>query len=133
MLKRWGWTAGLVSLAALAGWAAPRTEQEPHWLAANGADWDKMSPEVKRAYTTGVLTGGALAQALQSGARDSAGLVRALDSLRKEGFRFPFAPSVYNSRLEDYYWWENHRPLPLWHAFWEVNNDLKRLTRQDSQ
>ena len=33
----------------------------------------------------------------------------------------PFGANVYASRLSDYYWWDNHRPLPTWYAFWEVN------------
>lgn len=42
---------------------------------------------------------------------------------------FPYAVNVYSARLDDYYWWENHRSLPIWYAIWEVNNDLKRLTQ----
>ena len=41
-------------------------------------------------------------------------------------FRFPYAANVYVSRINDYYWWENHRPLPTWYAFWEVNTSLIR-------
>ena len=37
-----------------------------------------------------------------------------------------YGANVYVSRLNDYYWWENHRPLPIWYAFWEVNTSLIR-------
>jgi hypothetical protein len=31
---------------------------------------------------------------------------------------------VYGARLEDYYWYEDHRSLPIWHALLEVNHRL---------
>ena len=43
-------------------------------------------------------------------------------------FRFPYGANVYVTRLNDYYWWENHRPLPPWYAFWEVNTSLTGQT-----
>jgi hypothetical protein len=92
-----------------------------------------MSPEARRTYLTGFLMGSALQQARAAGANDSAGLVRTLDSLRRAGFEFPFAPNVYSARVDDYYWWENHRTQPIWSALREVNRDLKRLTQRDSQ
>lgn len=121
----------VAGLGVVGGYAAPRAQSDPHWIAATGVEWQQMSPEARRAYTAGFLTGGALAEALGTEPADSAAVARILDSLRHEGFRFPFAASVYAARISDYYWWENHRPLPLWHAFWEVNNDLKRLTRHE--
>ena len=58
-------------------------------------------------------------------AADSAGLTEAMARLRRSGeFRFPYGSNVYASRISDYYWWENHRSLPTWYAFWEVNAQL---------
>ncbi len=92
-----------------------------------------MTPEAKQAYLAGFLTGSALQQAGGAGSRDSASLFETLDSLRRGGFQFPYAPNVYAARINDYYWWQNHRPLPIWYALREVNRDLKRLTQRDSQ
>jgi hypothetical protein len=47
--------------------------------------------------------------------------------LRRSGqLRFPYGSNVYASRISDFFWWENHRPLPTWYAFWEVNAILTR-------
>ncbi len=54
-----------------------------------------------------------------------------MDSLRANGLVFRYAANVYGARLDDYFWWENHRPNALWYAFWEVNNDLKRQMQQE--
>ena len=58
-------------------------------------------------------------------ASDSATLSQTMATLTRTGrFRFPYGANVYVTRLNDYYWWENHRPLPTWYAFWEVNTSL---------
>ena len=57
---------------------------------------------------------------------DSAGLTRAIGSAADRRFRFPYGANVYASRISDFYWWHNHRPLPTWYAFWEVNAILTR-------
>ncbi|MGH7703434.1 MAG: hypothetical protein ACREMO_10095 [Gemmatimonadales bacterium] len=129
--SRLAWISGIAGAALLGADSIPRAQSDPHWITATGVEWQQMSPEARRAYAAGFLTGGALAQALGPEPADSAAVARTLDSLRHEGFRFPFAASVYSTRINDYYWWENHRPQPLWRAFWEVNNDLKRLTRHE--
>ena len=53
-------------------------------------------------------------------------LTRALRDAMTGGFRFPYGANVYASRISDYYWWHNQRPLPTWYAFWEVNAILLR-------
>jgi hypothetical protein len=83
-----------------------------------------MGPAAQTAYAEGFLAGAAFGQAA-AGAGDSAGLAQELTKLRRDGrFRLPYGANVYISRINDYYWWENHRPLPLWYAFWEVNSSL---------
>jgi hypothetical protein len=85
-----------------------------------------MEPDARLAYVEGFLAGAALTQAIGR-ARDSAGVRGVLDSLRQQGkIRFPYGANVYASRLSDYYWWENHVPLPTWYAFLEVNTTLGR-------
>jgi hypothetical protein len=85
-----------------------------------------MEPDARMAYVEGFLAGAALSQAAGE-ARDTAAVKAALDDLKRTGrLRFPFGANVYASRVSDYYWWENHRPLPTWNAFLEVNTTLGR-------
>jgi hypothetical protein len=85
-----------------------------------------MKPDVRLAYVEGFLAGAALGQAA-TGARDSAQVRTALARLSRDGgLRFPYGANVYSSRISDFYWWENHVPLPTWNAFLEVNTALGR-------
>ena len=121
MAIRWQWVAALASVGIL---VSPRPMAEPDWLRFDGRGWDALGPDAKQAYLAGFLAGSATAEALAAGARDSAGMVRALDSLSRKGLRFPYSPNVYGARVEDFYWYVNQRPLPVWYALWEVNNRL---------
>jgi hypothetical protein len=132
---RWWWSA-LVAV----GFAAGRsTGPDRHWSVQDGADWRALGPDAQRAYADGFLAGAGLAQALPAGAEaarrpdstgpatppDSAALRQTMAALSRNGrFRFPYGANVYLARVNDYYWWENHRPLPIWYAFWEVNTSL---------
>ena len=126
-VNRWWWvTLVILAGSALAVSARPRQEPERHWLSITGHDWLRMGPDVRNAYVEGFLAGAAVSQAA-SGARDSAGVRTGLERLGRSGrFRFPFAANVYASRMNDYYWWKNHLPLPTWYAFMEVNTTLGR-------
>jgi hypothetical protein len=119
---RWHWVAVAAGIGIL---VSPRQKAEPAWLQLDGHYWEHLSPEAKQAYLAGFLAGHATAQALNAGTADSAGLRRALDSLSRAGFRFPFSPSVYGARVADFYWYENQRSQPVWFALWEVNNRLR--------
>jgi hypothetical protein len=122
---RWFWLV-LVAAGVLAGAAWSRQASPRHWLGVNGADWQRMEPDVRLAYVEGFLAGAALGQAA-AGARDSAEVRRAMEKLSQEGrLRFAFGANVYSSRISDFYWWKNHVPLPTWHAFLEVNTALGR-------
>jgi hypothetical protein len=95
-------------------------------MARNGADWRRMGEQEHTAYVEGFLAGSAFGQAAEQAA-DSAALTEAMARLRRSGeLRFPYGSNVYASRISDYYWWENHRSLPTWYAFWEVNALLIR-------
>jgi hypothetical protein len=120
-VTRWWWVA-LGATGFLVGRAS--VNPDTHWVNRNGDDWRALSPAAQTAYTEGFLAGSALGQAA-AGASDSAGLTQEIARLRRDGrFRLPYGANVYISRINDYYWWENHRPLPLWYAFWEVNTSL---------
>jgi hypothetical protein len=141
MKTRWWWMAlGAVGALGVQAWSA----QDParHWIERDGTDWGRMGHEAQTAYVEGFLAGAALGQAAEQACSqqelraqrqgcewtgDSAGLTRAIGERRRTGgFRFPYGANVYASRISDYYWWHNHRALPTWYAFWEVNSILTR-------
>jgi hypothetical protein len=124
-VKRWCWVAFLAAgVLTAAAWS--RQDPQRHWLGVNGTDWRRMGPDARLAYVEGFLAGAALGQAAAR-ARDSTGVRIAIERLRQEGgLRFPYGANVYASRISDYYWWENHVPLPTWYAFLEVNTTLGR-------
>jgi hypothetical protein len=124
-VKRWPWAVILVA-AVVAGTAWSRQQPDRHWLGVDGTDWRRMEPPARLAYVEGFLAGAALGQAAAK-ARDSIGVRMAIERLTRDGgFRFPYGANVYASRISDYYWWENHVPLPTWYAFLEVNATLGR-------
>jgi hypothetical protein len=118
---------GMIGIAgSLAAGSQYHRDPGPEWLNRNGNDWRQMKPEVRLAYVEGFLAGAAVGQAAHR-ARDTAALRAELDVLRRSGgLRFPFGANVYESRVNDYYWWKNHLPLPTWYAFLEVNGTLGR-------
>ena len=115
------WVAAMAGMGIL---VSPRPMADPEWLRFDGRGWAALSPDAKQAYLAGFLAGSSTAQALEAGATDSAGMTRVLDSLSRAGFRFPYSPTVYGARVEDFYWYTNQRPLPVWYALWEVNNRI---------
>lgn len=123
MVTRWLWLV-LGAVGFVAGRAWPGPDPDTHWLARDGNDWRAMSPAAQTAYAEGFLAGAALGQA-SAASTDSAGLTQEITKLRRDGrFRLPYGANVYMSRINDYYWWEDHRPFPLWYGFWEVNSAL---------
>ena len=124
-VKRLFWMAMLVAGVAT-GTAWSRQAPPRHWLGVSGAEWRRMDPAVRLAYVEGFLAGAALGQAA-AGAKDSTEVRVAIERLSGGGgLRFPYGANVYSSRISDFYWWENHVPLPTWHAFLEVNTALGR-------
>jgi hypothetical protein len=117
--------AGLVAGSLLtAGYLGARQDRSLFDL--DGRDWATMEAQQKVAWTQGFLAGRALGQLPDSAARDTLVFAKELAQLRRGGLAFPYAPSLYVSRMGDYYYWENHRPHPLWRAMLDVNAELKR-------
>jgi hypothetical protein len=109
-------TAGLLAAA----W------QGKHWLALDGSDWASMGSPERTAWVQGFLAGQAVGQLHDSVRADTLAMARALEQMRREGvFNFPYAAPLYQSRLGDFYFWENHRSLPLWRAIGDVNRELR--------
>jgi hypothetical protein len=109
---------------SLAATSPFRQDPGPAWLNVSGTDWRRMEPKAQLAYVEGFLAGAALGQAAHR-ARDTADVRAGLEKLRRGGgLLFPFGANVYASRVNDFYWWKNHLPLPTWYAFLEVNRTL---------
>ncbi|MFZ5624602.1 MAG: hypothetical protein ACOY71_09275 [Gemmatimonadota bacterium] len=125
-MTRWWWSAGLGLAGFLAGAAWQAEEPPPAWLTRSGVAWLAASPEARALYVEGFVAGASVAQAAAAGAADSATILARVRRLRQDGeLVFPFAPSLYGSRLADHLWWENHRHQPVWWALWEVNQALR--------
>lgn len=122
--------ATAVVLAVIAGWmlAAPaRARQDRHWLELDGAAWTAMDSRQQAAWMQGFLAGRAAGQLPDSVLRDTLQAPRALQQMRQEGtLVFQYAVPLYTNRLNDFYHWENHRPLPLWRGMEDVNQELLR-------
>jgi hypothetical protein len=110
-----------------------RASQEPRrWFALDGRDWTQFSPKEKQAYMAGFLAGSAnAAGAARLGATatdaDTAIIRRTVDSLyHAGGLKFPFGHMVYASQLDEFYWWDNHVPVPLYLALWSINQRLRQ-------
>jgi hypothetical protein len=132
VVSRW-WFAALGAGAFLAGRASAGLNPDRHWSERDGNDWRALGPEAQFAYADGFLAGAGYTQAAGSAA-DSAALRQTVTGLHRSGrFRFPYAANVYVSRMNDYYWWEDHRPLPTWYAFWEVNTSLTSPTNDPAR
>lgn len=119
-MKAW-W---LILIVAAAGAAGLRAAQEPRrWVALDGRDWVQFEPREKRAYVAGFLAGAAGAA---SASTDTAVVRLTVDSLYRSGaLRFPFGHMVYANQLDEFYWWDNHVPVPLYLALWSINQRLR--------
>ncbi|HMG17139.1 MAG TPA: hypothetical protein VK573_00335 [Gemmatimonadales bacterium] len=129
-MRRWGLAAGGAALlAAVLTGGLTASQGERRWVALDGRDWSQFAPREKRAYVAGFLAGVGLADGEQKGGAspDTAAVRRAVDSLyRVGGLRFPFGHMVYATQLDEFYWWDNHVPTPLYLALRDINGRLKR-------
>jgi hypothetical protein len=112
----------LLVLAALGAGGA----QEPKSLFAHdGHAWRRLGESEKLALLTGFLIGAALEQGLSVSAEAPTSPPAFLDSLRKDRrLRFPFAPSVYKARLEDFYYYQDRLDMPLYRALFLINEQI---------
>ncbi|HET7612746.1 MAG TPA: hypothetical protein VFK26_02375 [Gemmatimonadaceae bacterium] len=103
---------------------ASAAEQPRRWTALDGSDWTKFAPKEKEAYVAGFLAGAANAAVSTS---DTAVIRRTVDSLYRSGaLKFPFGHMVYANQLDEYYWWDNHVPTPLYLALSAINQRLRQ-------
>jgi hypothetical protein len=127
----------LVAVGALAGVLATARRgavADTPWLGRTGEEWKAMTPDARRQWMEGFLSGSAAANALAGAPADSAALVTSVARLQRDGqFRFPFAPPVYAARLDDYFQWDNHRRQPIWYGIWVVDGELAKGTSRPSR
>jgi hypothetical protein len=99
--------------------------QEPRrWTALDGRDWTQFAPKQKEAYVAGFLAGAANAAASTS---DTAVIRTTVDSLYRTGaLQFPFGHMLYANQLDEFYWWDNHVPIPLYLALSAINQRLRQ-------
>jgi hypothetical protein len=126
-------TVRRVAAIALAGAAllggglvvgASAAEQSRRWTALDGHDWTQFAPKEKEAYVAGFLAGAANAAVSTT---DTAVIRRTVDSLYRTGaLQFPFGHMVYANQLDEYYWWDNHVPTPLYLALSAINQRLRQ-------
>jgi hypothetical protein len=124
-MRRWHLAlSGAVLLAAGVTFGLRASQEPRRWVALDGRDWTQFAPQEKRAYVAGFLAGAA-GTASTSG--DTAAIRRTVDSLHRAGaLRFPFGHMVYATQLDEFYWWDNHVPVPLYLALWSINQRLRQ-------
>ena len=99
--------------------------QEPRrWATLDGRDWTQFAPKEKQAYVAGFLAGAAVGGARNG---DTAVIRTTVDSLnRTRGLQFPLGHMVYATQLDEFYWWDNHIPIPLYLALPGINQRLQQ-------
>lgn len=100
-----------------------RAAQEPRrWVMFDGRDWTQFAPQQKQAYVAGFLAGAAAAETSNP---DTAAIRSTVDSLYQAGgLQFPLGHMVYATQLDEFYWWDNHIPVPLYLALSSINQRM---------
>jgi hypothetical protein len=114
--------AGAVLLGAGLAVEARATQEPRRWVTLDGRDWTQFAPNEKQAYVAGFLAGAAGAATNNP---DTAVIRRTVDSLyRAGGLRFSLGHMVYATQLDEFYWWDNHIPIPLYLALSSINQRM---------
>lgn len=118
--------AVVVGAAVLGGGlvaGASGVEKPRRWMTLDGRDWSHFAPKEKEAYVAGFLAGSANAAASTG---DTAVIRTTVDSLYRTGtLPFPFGQALYANQLVEFYWWDNHVPIPLYLAMSAINQRLR--------
>ena len=123
---------GATAIAVIAGAAllgvgpvvrASAAQEPRRWTTLDGRDWTQFAPKEKEAYVAGFLAGAANAGVSTS---DTAVIRTTVDSLYRTGaLQFPFGHMVYANQLDEFYWWDNNVPTPLYLALTTINQRLR--------
>ncbi len=130
-----GVAGGLVVVLAAFGairHGAAAVQQPRHPVLLTGADWAAYGPQEKDAYLSGFIAGAAAEQARALAATagdsvDSGAVVSSAIARLRNGkqLRFSYAPSVYAAQIDDFYWWVNHRDMPIVDVMITINRQMK--------
>jgi sulfocyanin len=94
-------------------------------FAYDGRAWRGLSEGEKLALLSGFLIGEALEQGLAVSGEAPMSPPAFLEALRRERrLRFPFAPTVYKARLEDFYHYQDRLEVPLYRALFMINEHI---------
>ena len=116
--------AALLGGGLAVGGEARATQEPRRWMSLDGRDWAQFAPKEKQAYVAGFLAGAANGAARSS---DTATMRTTVDSLYRAGaLQFPFGHMVYANQLDEFYWWDNHVPIPLYLALSSINQRLRQ-------
>ena len=106
---------------------APGFEAPGSFLAYDGHAWRGLTEGEKLALLTGFLMGGAFEHGMGLSPGPAGPVPETLETMRREGrLRFPFAPAVYKARLEDFYFYQDRLPVPLYRALFLINEQIRQ-------
>ena len=98
--------------------------QSPPQLA--GRDWQKFGPKEKDAYLAGFIAGAATVHSSAGAAGTDTTPSKSIDVMRAaKELPFPYSVSVYESQLDDFYWWQNHLDIPIVDVMARTNLQLR--------
>ena len=115
----------ITGLGAITSFTVPSqpTDQSRDVLQWGYQEWVAMAPTDQEAYLQGFLSGAAVVEAERLSVEES--LRVAIAMLRaKQQLTFELQPNVYQVRIAEYYFWENHRPEPIAQAMYAVDSAL---------
>ena len=122
--------AGAMAVAMTSG-AAMARQRDPHPTILAGAYWAQLRSNEKQIYLAGFLAGAAAEQvrgrAMAEGtSADSLAVSsHAIGELRAaRELHFRFGTPVYSAQIDDFYWWQNHRDVPIVDAMIRFNGDM---------
>lgn len=110
--------------------AAALSQEPRHPTMLTGADWTAFGSREKQAYLSGFIAGAAAEQmramassgtTVDSAAVSSGAIARVKTS---KGLHFPYAPSVYSAQIDDFYWWTDHRDVPIVDVMISTNRQM---------
>lgn len=131
-MRAWAGVAAF-GLAAFGAGRATAPQGVGVWREYDGRAWAAFAPREKQAYVAGFLGGAGLsdAAAVTGASADSGAIHHALDSLYRAGaLRFAYGEMVYATQLDEFYWWENHVPVPIYLELRELNEKMRKGQEQ---
>lgn len=113
----------LIGLASMRGVRNAHTQTPADPFALNGHAWSQYSAEARAAFLAGFVAGAAAHQ-VTGGRTDmdgDAAVAQAVRLKREDRLHFPYAVNVYQSHLDDWYFYRNRRDEPLLQVLVDMN------------